>query len=220
MNPIIRFHSIVLAITTIIVFIIWDKISEIENNYLILKIILGSVSSIGFYRIFMIIIKYLILNIRCMKKWIFGSQYLEGVWVGYFFGKSGDVRFYIETFEQDFESILIRGRGYKEETGYFGSWISESVNFDERKGKLNYTYQSNSLSHSFINPGLAEFMAERKSLYSAPYAFIGYSSDLYHATKMKSYEIKISDEPFIDSNHKTLERAKQLYLETTGSILK
>ena len=213
MKPLIRFHSIVLSVTTLIVFSLWEIFADIGKEYSSLKIIVAAITSIGFFRILMLIIKSVILNIRIFKKWIFGAQYIEGVWVGFFMGKSENIRFYIETFEQDFESITIRGKGFRENEGYFGSWISESVNFDDKKGTLNYTYKADALSNTFINSGLADFVIERKERNAPPYRLFGFTSDLYNPKKMKSFEEKIKDTPDIENIEDILEKAKQLYIE-------
>lgn len=214
MKTLIRFHSIVLTITTLIVFYLWDSFSDIGEKYPYLTIIIAGISSIGFYKIVTIIIKNLILNIRYLKKKIFGAEYIEGVWVGFFIGKNDNVRYYIETFEQDFESITIRGKGFRENEGYFGSWISESVNFDVKRGTLNYTYKSDALSNSFSNSGLADFVVERKSNNAPPDRLFGFSADLYNPKKMKSFEKKIKDVPDIGKIEEALEKAKQLYLNS------
>lgn len=213
MKPLIRFHSIVLSVTTLVVFSLWELFTSYSLNYPIFKIALATITSIGVYRIFMLILKSIILNIRQLKKCIFGAQYIEGVWVGFFMGKSDNVRFYIETFEQDFESITIRGKGFRENEGYFGSWISESVNFDDKKGTLNYTYKADALSNTFINPGLADFIIERKKNNTPPYRLLGFSADLYDPKKMKSFEEKINDQPDIGNIEEALKKAKQLYHE-------
>lgn len=213
MKPLIRFHSIVLSVTTLVVFSLWELFESYSLNYPILKIAFAAIISIGFYRILMLIIKSIVLNIRFLKKCIFGTQYIEGVWVGFFMGKSDNVRFYIETFEQDFESITIRGKGFRENEGYFGSWISESVNFDNKKGTLNYTYKADALSNTFVNPGLAEFVIERRKNNAPPYRLFGFSADLYDPKKMKSFEEKINDQPDIGNIEEALKKAKQLYYE-------
>jgi len=211
MKPLIRFHRIVLSITTLTVFSMWEIFSAIGKENPFLTILIAVISSIGFYRILVIIAKSIILNIRWLKKIIFGSQYVEGVWIGFFVGKSNQIRYYIETFEQDFESITIRGKGFRENEGYFGSWISESVNFDDKKGTLNYTYKADALSNTFINPGLADFVVERKKINAPPHQLLGFSADLYNPKKLKSFEVKINDKPDIGNIGQTLNKAKKLY---------
>ena len=211
MNPLIRFHSITLVITTVTVFSLWEVFKNIVEYNPFLVIPIAAITTIGFYRIFMLLIKNLILQVRFIKKWIFGAYYLEGVWIGFFIGKENKVRFYIETFEQDFESITIRGKGFRENEGYFGNWVSESVNFDVKKGVLNYTYQADALSNPFINPGLAYFNIERREGQGKPYRLFGFSADLYNPKKLKSFEEKINDKPDIGNIENALAKAKELY---------
>jgi len=211
MNPLTRFHSIILVVTTLTVFSLWEVSKNIANYNPFFVIPIAAITTIGFYRIFMLLIKVLILKVRFIKKWVFGAYYMEGVWIGFFIGNNNKVRFYIETFEQDFESITIRGKGFRENEGYFSSWISESVTFDVRKGVLNYTYQADTLSNSFINPGLACFNVERRKRQGAPYRLFGFSADLYNPNKLKSFEEKINDKPDIGNIEKALAKAKELY---------
>jgi hypothetical protein len=211
MNPLIRFHSIVLIITTLSVFYLWEFILSITIAYPNLKIFLAALISVGIYRLFVMIFKALILKIRRVKKWVFGAYFLEGLWIGFFMGKDDKVRFYIETFEQDFDSLIIRGKGFRKNEGYFGSWISENASINIKKGTLIYTYETDALSNSFINPGLASFLFERKRIDIPPYRLIGFSSDLYNPKKLKSFEEKISDKPDIGDIESSLEKAMELY---------
>ena len=211
MSPLIRFHSIILSITTLLVFYLWNLFTEISIFYPALKVPIAAITSIGVYRLFLMLFKELLLKVRFVKRWIFGSSYLEGVWIGFFIGKENNVRYYIEVFEQGFDSIIIRGKGYREDEGYFGSWISDNVNLNIKKGTLNYTYETDALSNSFINPGLASFTIERKSTYNAPFRLFGFSSDLYNPKKLKSFEEKINDKPDIGNIDEALEKAKILY---------
>ena len=211
MNPLIRFHSIVLGITTLTVFSVWEVFRNIVEYDPLLVVPIAAITTVGFYRIFMLVIKFLILRIRFIKKWIFGAYYMEGVWVGFFIGNDKKVRFYIETFEQDFESITIRGKGFRENEGYFSNWISESVNFDIKKGVLNYTYQADTLSNSFINPGFSCFNIERRDRQGQPYRLFGFCADLYNPNKLKSFEEKINDKPDIGNIENALAKAKELY---------
>jgi len=211
MNPLIRFHSIVLLLTTLTVFSLWEAFRNLVEYNSFFVIPVAGITTIGFYRIFMLFIKILIIKIRPIKILLFGAYYLEGVWVGFFIGKENKIRFYIESFEQDFESITIRGKGFRENEGYFGNWVSESVNFDIKKGILNYTYQTDALSNSFINPGLAYFSIERKEGHGKAYRLLGFSADLYNPMKLKSFEEKINDKPDVGNIESALAKAKELY---------
>ena len=211
MMPLIRFHSVVLVITTLTMFYLWDLFLGISTNTRC-YIPIAAISSIGFYRLFMLVIKFFVLKIRILKTWLFGAYYFEGVWVGFYIGKEGDVRYYIEIFEQDLDSFVIRGKGFREDDGYFSSWVSESVSFNAQKGMLSYTYQTDALTNSFINSGLANFVVERKKHDAAPYRLYGFSSDLYNPQKLKSFEEKIKDKPDVENVGIALNKAKALYV--------
>ena len=211
MKPLIRFHSIAISITTLSVFYLWSIINTITALNPNLKVPLAALISIGIYRIILIVFKFLVLKLRFIKKWFFGAHYLEGIWIGFFIGNSDKVRYYIETFEQDFDSLIIRGKGFRENEGYFGSWISENVNINIKKGTINYTYETDAIKNSFINPGLASFIFERSGMDKAPNKMIGFSSDLYNPKKLKSYEVKYSDIPEIEDIQTLLEEAKKIY---------
>jgi len=219
MTPLAKFNTIVLTITSIIVFYLLGVISNITESHPNFKIPLAALSTVGVYNIFVFILKILILRIRFIKKLVFGAYYLEGVWVGFFIGESNKERYYIETFEQDFDSLVIRGKAFKEDKGYFASWISESSNIDAKKGILNYTYQTNPIKNTFINSGLANFEFERKRIDAAPHKLIGFSSDLYSSKKLKSMEEKINDKPYIEDLNIALKKAKKfiMRMNTFGS---
>lgn len=151
------------------------------------------------------------MKIRFIKKWIFGASYLEGVWIGFFIGKMDKERFFIETFEQDFNSITLRGEGYRDGEGYFGSWTSKNVHFDVRIGSISYMYETDAIKDSAISPGLAIFKIDRESIDCPPYKLKGFSSDLYNPKKFKSLEYKISDVPNVKDVNIALEKAKDFY---------
>lgn len=218
MKPLIRFHSIVLSITTLLVFYLWSIVITITLSHPSLKVPIAALVSVGIYRLLLLAFKFLILEIRFVKKWVFGANYLEGLWVGFFIGSSNKVRYYIETFEQDFDSLIIRGKGFREEEGYFGSWISDNVNVDVKKGVLNYTYETDAIKNSFINPGLASFTFQRSGVNKAPTKLMGFSSDLFNPNKLKSYEVKISDKPDIGDIEELLKQAKKIYQENNYFI--
>jgi hypothetical protein len=199
----------------------WNFITIITQSNQNWKVPLIALTSIGVYKLFMVIFKWLILKIRFLKKIVFGAYYFEGVWVGFFVGKQGKVSYYVETFEQDFDGIIIRGKGFRETEGYFGSWISENVSVNIRKGTLNYTYECDAFSNSFINPGLASFVLERKTITSPPHRLIGFSADLYNPKKLKSFEEKICDKPDIKDIQIMINKAEELnnqhrYFLSTG----
>lgn len=218
MKPLVRFHTVILSLTTTIIFIGWIKLSTIIIQHPFISVISAGLFSISIYRILLSILANLIKRIWWVKKLFYGRFYMEGVWVGFFIGNEDKIRYFIEVFEQDFEDLRIKGESFKEEGGYHGMWESEATNINIKKAKLTYTYQTDSIDNTFINPGIAVFNLKRKTTFKPPYELIGFSSDLYSGNKIKSLEIKISDKTFYNTI-KALERAKTLY-ESKGDTFK
>ncbi len=211
MNPLLKLHGIVLSLTTIVVYNLWGILSVTTSNSIEYKAVIAILVSLGTYQTILSVLKFSFLRIRIIKKFIFGASYLEGIWVGFFIGDLGKERFFIETYEQDFERITIRGDGYREDEGYFGSWISQNVHFDQRAGIITYQYETNAIKNSYINPGLAYFTIDRKNLTNPPYKLKGFSSDLYNPKKLKSLEKKISDIPNTKDVNDSLKIARDFY---------
>ena len=209
MKPIIKFNSIILSLTTIVIFAGWVSLSDLIIKYPELTIILSGIFSIGVYRMFFLLLSLAVKNWIWFKSLVFGNYFLEGTWVGFFIGNEGKVRYYVETFEQDFESVIIRGKSFNE-TGYHASWIAETNNIDVKRGTLSYTYNTDAIGNTFINSGIAFFNFERSCLNKAPNSLIGFSSDLYNPRKFKSFEKKIS----YNTSHDyvgALDTAKEIY---------
>jgi hypothetical protein len=210
-NPELKFHSLVISATTLIIFIIWIQVTDIITTYPYLSIFASGVVSLGIYRSLAIMLLGLFRNSWRVKKWILGPFFMEGVWVGFFVGHQNKVRFFSEIIEQDLNTLLVRGKAFKMEDGsYHGSWISDSINVNVKQAKLSYTYYADIIEDTFVNPGLAHFNLERYSVNKPPIRMYGFSSDLYRPEKLKAYEEKISDKTHIN-NDDTFMKAKEIY---------
>ncbi|NQU80460.1 MAG: hypothetical protein HQ543_02955 [Bacteroidetes bacterium] len=210
MKPLIKLHSTILSITTLLIFVLWINLTDQIIKYPYLSVLFSGIISIGVYRVLLTIIGNIIKKNWWIKKLFFGGYYLQGIWIGYFEGNNGTIRFFIETFEQDFDELIIRGEAYKAEGGFHGSWIAEATNINVSKGTLSYTYHTDAIKNSFINPGIAVFNLKRKTQYKPPFQLVGFSSDLYSSNKLKAIEIKISDKTTYNTEE-TLDKAKKFY---------
>jgi len=131
-----------------------------------------------------------------VKEKILGNQYMEGTWIGCYIGVGGKPRLYIEVFEQSLDELIIRGKCFELDNSYKGSWISDTVVIDEKRGIMRYTYESDMLNNSHKNEGIAIFNFERTNRKTPPQKLIGYSSDIFNNTKIKSMEKKIDNSQF------------------------
>lgn len=204
------FRSIVFTLTTAATFFFWYEINRIMFNNVGLGIILSGIVSLGTYRIILKIVECLLLKSNRVKIAIFGSTYLEGVWVGCFVGHDGNPQYYIETFEQDFNGLIIRGKNYYIDKRFKGKWTSDKVIVDEEAGKITYTYITDMIYNTHKNQGLAEFDFDRKNKAKAPERMIGFSSDVFSSKKFLSVEEKILDKKKL-SDSELLERAIAVY---------
>ena len=217
MNPEIKFHSIVISITTAIVFLIWLGLNKVIIEYPFLSIALSGLISLGIFRTLALLLLSLFRNSRFFKKFILGPSYMEGIWAGFFVGHKNRIRLFFEIFEQDLNRITIRGRVFREDGGFHGSWIAEDATFDSIRGKLTYNYQADAIGNTFVNPGLGNFDIDRKALHKAPEKLIGFSSDLFNPHKLMAIEEKISNDTMID-DLKALEIAKEIYKKNLGHL--
>lgn len=124
---------------------------------------------------------------ECIKKYFLGNEYLDGIWIGYYVGASGNKRYIIEYYEQDFDRIQIRGHSYTEELDFHSSWASTSVTIDEQRGKVFYTYSVNGLDENINNIGCAEFDFERENSRMYPLIIRGFSTDIQIGKRVNNH---------------------------------
>jgi hypothetical protein len=199
MSPETRFHSIAIGLTTAIVFLIWLKFTAAIAAHPWLAVILSGLISFGIYRLFAAVLLSLMRNVRIVKRLILGRQYLEGIWAGFFVGHNNAVRLFVETFEQDMESLVIRGRAFKEDGSYHGSWLADNATVDARRAKLSYHYEADVVGNTFINQGIASFDLQRPAPHKPAVQMTGYSSDLFSPDKLIAFEEKIKDSTMFEA---------------------
>lgn len=209
-TPSVKLNSISFAVSTAIVFAAWTKVFELSQISVTYKILLGGLISLGLYRLIANGIIYLIKKSSWVKKIFLGSYYLEGTWVGFYIGVSGNERFLIERFEQDIDTLVIRGKSFSETTKYHATWTASSVNIDTINGRISYMYECFPVNDKSNHNGIAIFNFERNDQYSAPKGLTGFSADLHLGQRTRAMEIKISNKCDFDEAL-ALEEAKKIY---------
>ena len=76
MKPSLKLHSIVFGLSTAIVFALWTEITRLVNSYDLLKILIGSLISLGIYRLLASFIIYLTKKSKWVKKKFLGQYCL------------------------------------------------------------------------------------------------------------------------------------------------
>lgn len=188
-----KFQSYVLSITTLIVFTIWFKYSVNFQINPYLKVISSSIFSLGLYRLVATSLLFLFKKLRFIRKFFLGPKYLEGTWVGFYYGINGEEKFIIERFEQDFETLIIRGVSYNKNKKFHTSWISFPANIDLLRGELTYMYELKGINEISNGTGIVFFNFHRENQEEAPNMLKGFSADLHNSgRRAKSLEYKIS----------------------------
>lgn len=217
------YRASIFTITTAIVFFLWGILQPILVAQAGINkgssLLLGAVVSLGTYQCVLKIMESLVLRVEFVKRWVFGRSYLNGVWVGAYIGIEGKPRFYIEYFEQDFNSLIIRSKCYSDDLSYKGDWKSTNVSINEDKGELSYTYETTMQNNNYKNIGFAIFNFDRKNKNAFSTKIHGFSSDIYSSKMLRSVEEKIL-KPKRLTEQELLERAIEVYENNKDTLLK
>ena len=217
MKPLLKLNSIALSTTTLFVFTIWTKVFALIDINDFYKILSGGIVSLGVYRLLVGGIIWLLQKSKKIKKCFLGGYYLEGTWVGFYIGIAGSERFIIERFEQELNSLVIRGMSFDENMCYHANWTSSSVNIDITNGKIVYMYDIVPIKYKTNAEGVAVFNFSRKEKNSPPVKITGFSADVHLGKRVRAMEIKISDS-FDISDEEALKQAKEIYGKNKDSF--
>ncbi|MCP4312966.1 MAG: hypothetical protein GY790_17030 [Bacteroidetes bacterium] len=163
------------------------------------------------YSLLLFICKYLLVRLQLFRKLVFGKAWLEGTWVGFYIGRSGKVRYYTHTIEQDFDRTLIRANAFKENGSHFAFWVIEETWIKPRVGTLQYMYQTFAHRNNFLDEGLANFSLCRDKPWSFARRTIGYFSDHGQTQKLPAMEFKLCSHPENIDMRYLLAKAKNFY---------
>jgi hypothetical protein len=193
MKPEIKFQSYAITLASFLIFGVWLLLIRLTYLCDWIAAITTGLISFGVYKIVVVILSSILRKVKSIRKFILGPYYLEGIWVGFYIGYSNQVRFLIETFEQDLDYLVIRGKSFDDRLNFHGTWTTDITNIDIKKGRLTYMYDVTTLRDISNNVGVASFNFERKNQFTPPIKLIGYSADLHVSKKIKAIEVKIEE---------------------------
>jgi len=176
----------------------------------LLAALFGGIVSLGVYRLLLTIIESLLSRIEFIKKLILYKSYLEGTWVGCYVGSDDTPVYFIEVFEQTFDTLFIRGRCFFDNNAKKGQWISERVIIDENRASLSYTYETDMIASTHKNQGFAVFFMIFDGKSKIATRLEGFSSDIFMPKKVLSMEIKIM-KPHMFTDVELIEKARELF---------
>ena len=152
MSPILKAHSLSFAFSTTIIYLLWEKIAIIQTGYWIIKLIITFLLSLSFYKFVFQGFLFLCKRVNIIKKIILGRNYFEGLWIGYYL-VDNEVEFYYEFFEQDLESLTIKGKSFDKNKVYTGEWTIVKPYLNVSDSRLTYYYEMNVVSSDNITLG-------------------------------------------------------------------
>jgi hypothetical protein len=185
-----RFHLFVASTTITVAFWIVSLIHPWQAG--VGKFALAYIGSAAFYQLLATALRWLFDQIRVIRKFVLGREFLEGTWIGSF-DQSPKKRFTVEHFEQTVDGVVIRGYAFTESDALYADWISRSVTFDSTLGTLTYSYDCNVLDSKTSFQGIAFFNVQRATPRKPPHAMTGYSADLIDGARSTNLETKLSD---------------------------
>ena len=202
-----KITAISIAITTLVVFKLWLLIKDIKTEYYMIHVIIACLSSWGTYKTVFFIVSTFTAKISCLKKWIFGRQYIDGIWIGAYIGILGEPRIYYTIYTQDYDSVKIKGRSFLLDKTVHTTWTDTSFNYST-DDKIFYTYSVQTLTETSCPVGYAQFNMSFDKKNKFAIELNGYSFDLLHKKQIPAKEIKITGK--FDED-KILEKAIDFY---------
>lgn len=222
------YNSVILTITSAFILFFWYLLSLIQlpddmgipkTIQFIIKTLLEYIGSFGFYKSMTFILHWLVKKIPFMKRIVLGNSYLDGIWIGYYIGMSGKIRYIVEHYEQNLDGIQINGESYTEDLRLHSTWKSTSANIISEKGMIIYTYEVEGCDENTNNLGCATLTFQRNSNQKSPKILRGFSIDVQFGKRLQNYERKLQKNE-INDEHKYYEIAKEEFKNDPFNLMK
>jgi len=160
------------------------KIYDLDDNLQkIINFAIGAFFSFGFFSVIVPIFSLLINKFKFIKRKIFASNYIEGLWIGFFINRKG-VALTIQQIEQTSDEVSVHGQTFKFNKGnpiFRSLFHSTGTSFDYNKHILYCTYTSDKLDG--INAGFLNYYFINQDKKPAD-TFWGYLSNYVYDGKM------------------------------------
>ena len=146
-------HSLVTKILTI------DAISWLGTPS---GVIAAYASTIGAYQTIHRLIALVLGNWRWLKKHVFGKYYIEGTWVGYYYGEDEKVRYVVDIVQQEIGyPTRLHGEGFLADNRLYARWDSLAAAFYNNGSGLIFAYECDILIPPQKVDGITDFYLSR-----------------------------------------------------------
>lgn len=202
MRPITKAHSISFALSTTVVYGIWNQFASVQTNFFIISLLVTFAMSLTFYKAVFHLLLFVCEQIPALKKRILSKYFLEGIWIGFYI-VDNEIEYYYEIFEQSLDETIIKGVAFGADHKNIGEWTIVNPTLNIAESKLTYYYEMNVTSTNDITVGHS-----RATLYwdkhGYAYRLVGFSIDSFSKEKQKYIEMKVktteNPQTWVDNN--------------------
>lgn len=196
MSPSTKFNALI-ASTTVSLMCFWatkitPSVQQIGAEHGWASSVAGLLVSAGVYRFLALGVRWAMERSNLVRSFVLGPHYLHGTWIGWFRGHAGDLRFTVEHYVQDLDSIVIVGRSYTASGEGHGYWLSDAVAIDAARGTLLFTYTFDVVRRSSQLSGINSSVFERSAAHKAPTKLSGFAHDLNDTERIAVHSEKVS----------------------------
>lgn len=175
MKPVTKVNVYFFAITTSLVYYLWDSLALVSTKEPILAYIITFIFSVGFYKGIYKTILFICNHAQFFRKLILGKNFFEGTWVGYYKYKD-EIHFSYEIYYQSIEELYIYGRSFDLDGKNISSWSIVEPYVNLQKSQFSYFYEINDSSFSDYYMGYASSTIIYDK-HNKPYRFDGFAVD-------------------------------------------
>ena len=211
MKPITKLNSYVFALTTSVVYYLWDSLSLISIKSPIWSYIAIFIFSAGFYKGMYKILFVICNHFQYLKKILLGKSFFEGTWIGFYQYKD-KIRLYYEICDQTIGDCSIYGRSFDLDGNHISSWTIVDPYVNVEKSQFSYFYEINDSSSSDFYMGFANSTIIYDK-HNKAYRLDGFAVDRDDSSKQSFISIKESDNSskYVNNQKYLLERAREVY---------
>ena len=217
-----KITAIAIAITTICIFGLWQIAVPYSIKYEWLKPIIAAAFSYGIYSFLIVTLGRYLPNVKFIKRWLFGRDYLDGVWVGAYVGCTLEPRVFYEEYDQQFETVTVRGRSFLLDGTPHATWTSTSFNISHEHDKIFFTYSAQSFTAEPSGNGYAQFTPVLDNKGRFIRELRGFSFDLHNGIMIPALEKKLdkkSDEKSLIESAKALYSDNKLFFDKQRKVI-
>jgi hypothetical protein len=197
MQPDQRLHILTITVTLIFFYFIVKVILPVSALTWLGSAegaIVAYLSTFGAFKSFHGLIAFALNNMRWLKRFFLGKYYIEGTWVGYYYGEDKKVRYVVDEIDQEIGAPLsIHGKAFTENNNLHATWDSVTASFYRDWKKLIYAFDCEIITPPRRTDGITNFHLQCTEGKRCPNRITGSATNTDSGQRLEVNEVKISD---------------------------